>query len=39
MSVIDSLIAATGIVFDCIIVTRNVSDIDVSGCEILNPWE
>jgi len=39
MSVIDSLIATTGIFFDCVIVTRNVSDIDVSGCEILNPWE
>ena len=39
MSVIDSLIASTGIIFDCVIVTRNVSDIEASGCSIFNPWE
>ncbi len=39
MSVIDSLIASTGIVFDCVIVTRNVADIEFSGCKIFNPWE
>ena len=38
MSVIDSLIASTGIIFDCVIVTRNVSDIETSGCTIFNPW-
>jgi len=39
MSVIDSLIAATGIVYDCVIVTRNVADIETSGCRLFNPWE
>lgn len=39
MSVIDSLIAASGIVFDCTIVTRNVNDMEASGCKILNPWK
>lgn len=39
MSVIDSLIASTGIVFDCTVVTRNVSDIEASDCKLYNPWE
>lgn len=39
MSVIDSLIASTGIIYDCVIVTRNVADIELSGCKIFNPWE
>ena len=39
MSVIDSLIASTGITFGCVIVTRNVKDIKASGCDFINPWE
>ncbi len=39
MSVVDSLIATTGIVYDCIVVTRNTSDMEESGCNLLNPWE
>jgi len=39
MSVIDGLIATTGIVNDCVVVTRNVSDMELSGCKIINPWE
>jgi len=39
MSVIDGLISATGIVNDCIVVTRNVADMVESGCKIFNPWE
>ena len=39
MSVIDSFIAATGIIFDCTVVTRNVSDTQESGCKVYNPWE
>jgi predicted nucleic acid-binding protein len=39
MPVIDSLIAATGIAHDLIVVTRNVSDMEQSGVRLLNPWE
>lgn len=38
MSVVDSLIATTGLVYDCVVVTRNVTDMEFSGCKILNPW-
>ncbi len=36
---IDSLIAATALEQDLILVTRNVSDFLGTGVEILNPWE
>ncbi len=36
---IDSLIAATGIAHDLIVVTRNTSDMEQSGVSLLNPWE
>ncbi|HKK99056.1 MAG TPA: type II toxin-antitoxin system VapC family toxin [Desulfotignum sp.] len=36
---IDSLIAATGISHDLIIVTRNTTDMKSSGVELFNPWE
>lgn len=39
MSVIDGLIAATGIINNCIVATRNVTDMVESGCIIFNPWE
>ncbi len=39
MSVVDGLIAATGIVNDYIVATRNVTDMVESGCKIFNPWE
>ncbi len=35
----DALIAATALVHGMTIVTRNVADFQVSGVEILNPWE
>lgn len=35
---IDGLIAATAIVHDLIVVTRNVSDFDGAGVQIVNPW-
>ena len=38
MPAIDSLIAATGIVHDLIVVTRNVSDMEQSGVKLFNPW-
>jgi predicted nucleic acid-binding protein len=38
MSVIDGLIAVSGLVHDCIVVTRNISDMKQSGVELFNPW-
>lgn len=34
----DAIIAATALVHGMTIVTRNVSDFDQTGVEILNPW-
>jgi predicted nucleic acid-binding protein len=34
----DTLIAATALVHDLILVTRNVADFDDTGVTILNPW-
>jgi predicted nucleic acid-binding protein len=39
MPVIDGLIAATGLVSHCIVVTRNITDMEASGAELLNPWD
>jgi len=36
---IDSLIAATALTYTLALVTRNVSDFEGSGVEIVNPWE
>lgn len=38
MPAIDALIAATGIVHDLTVVTRNVTDMAQSGVKLLNPW-
>jgi len=35
---IDGLIAATAIVHDLIIVTRNVADFEDTGASVINPW-
>lgn len=35
---IDSLIAATAIVHDLSVVTRNTQDMEGSGVEVINPW-
>ena len=35
----DGLIAATAIVHDLIIVTRNVGDFDDTRASVLNPWD
>lgn len=35
----DTLIAATAIVHDMTIVTRNVDDFNFDGLKVLNPWE
>ncbi|MFZ0450357.1 MAG: type II toxin-antitoxin system VapC family toxin [Desulfatiglandaceae bacterium] len=39
MPAIDGLIAATGLAHDLVVVTRNVSDMEISGVALLNPWE
>jgi len=36
--VIDSLLAATALQHDLILVTRNVDDVQRSGVQILNPF-
>ena len=34
----DTLIAATALVHDLVLVTRNVTDFDDTGVTVLNPW-
>lgn len=36
---IDSLIAATGIYYKLTVVTRDVTDMKMSGVSLFNPWE
>lgn len=36
---IDSLIAATAIIHDLILVTRNVKDFEDTDAAVINPWE
>jgi len=38
MPAIDALIAATGIVHDLTVVTRNVADMEQSNVKLFNPW-
>ncbi|MBE8233386.1 MAG: type II toxin-antitoxin system VapC family toxin [Endozoicomonadaceae bacterium] len=38
MPAIDGLIAVSGLVHNCIVVTRNTSDMAQSSVELLNPW-
>jgi|AntRauTorcE11897_2_1112592.scaffolds.fasta_scaffold00337_17 predicted nucleic acid-binding protein len=35
---IDSLIAATALVHDLLVVTRNTQDMEGSGVDVINPW-
>lgn len=39
MPVIDGLIAASGLVHNCMVVTRNVVDMEPSQVGLLNPWD
>lgn len=39
MPAIDGQIAATGISYDYIVVTRNTTDMEISGVSLLNPWK
>ncbi len=38
LSSIDGLIAVTGLINNCVVVTRNVSDMQQSSVELHNPW-
>jgi len=38
MPSIDGLIAVSGLVNNCIVVTRNTSDMEQSTVELFNPW-
>jgi predicted nucleic acid-binding protein len=38
MPVVDGLIAVSGLVHNCIVVTRNIADMEQSSAELLNPW-
>jgi predicted nucleic acid-binding protein len=38
MPAIDGQIVATGISYDLTVVTRNTTDIKISGAALLNPW-
>jgi predicted nucleic acid-binding protein len=39
LSIVDGLLAATALHHSLTIVSRNVSDFDVVGLTVLNPWE
>ena len=39
MPTIDGLIAASGLTYNCIVATRNTSDMEQSTAELFNPWE
>ena len=39
MPAIESLIAATGFVYNLTVVTRNISDMKQSKVVLLNPWK
>lgn len=38
LNAIDTLLAATALTHNCIMVTRNIKDFDVPGLETLNPF-
>jgi predicted nucleic acid-binding protein len=39
LPVIDSLLAATALTHDLCLVTRNVSDFELPGLDVFNPWD
>lgn len=39
MPTLDGLIAVSGLTYNCVIATRNTSDMEQSTAELFNPWE
>ncbi|TXH70773.1 MAG: type II toxin-antitoxin system VapC family toxin [Thiothrix sp.] len=39
MATIDGLIAVSGLTYNCIVVTRNIADMEQSRAALFNPWE
>lgn len=39
MPTMDGLIAVSGLAYSCIVVTRNVADMEQSTAELFNPWD
>lgn len=39
MPTIDGLIAVSGLTYNCVVVTRNIADMEQSTAELFNPWE
>ncbi len=39
MPTMDGLISVSGLVSQCTVVTRNISDMEQSSAELFNPWE
>ncbi len=39
MPAIDGLIAVSGLVHNCVVVTRNISDMSQSSVALFNPWQ
>lgn len=39
MPAIDGLIAVSGLVNNCVVVTRNIADMEQSTAEFFNPWD
>ncbi len=39
MPTLDGLIAISGLTYNCVVATRNTSDMEQSTAELFNPWE
>ena len=39
MPTLDGLIAVSGLTYNCVVATRNTSDMEQSTAELFNPWE
>ena len=39
MPTLDGLIAVSGLTYNCVVATRNTSDMEQSTVELFNPWE
>jgi hypothetical protein len=38
LPVVDALIGATARVHGCVVVTRNVTDLERTGAKVMSPW-